>query len=177
MARVTAVFLAVACVLAAAASASIYPGKSQALMPTLKEIGFTQLVTFQPTKKPAAALAKGYKNGVVALYQKGTQKVPIQSVATVYVYSSTANARLAWNHACAKCKTQAAPAGLRLKAQAGTSAGMPVIHEVTVCANVYLDVVVQGKESALKLDTDAAKITNAVLTRATHTGLSSCSAK
>ncbi len=162
MARLAGVCILAVLVLAAGASAAIYPGTSQA---------------FKPAKKPVAALLKGYKNGVVALYAKGTTKAPVNALATVYVYSSTAAARLAWKHACSKCTTQAAPQGLKVKAEAGTSNGQPTLHTVSTCGNVYLDVIEQGSQSALKIDTDVAKITNAVLTRAIHGGLSSCSAK
>ena len=175
MRRTLAIAVA-ACLLAGTAAASPYPGSSQALMPTLKEIGFTQLVLFKPAKKPAAALANGYKNGVAALYQKGTLKVPIQAVATIYVYSSTADATVAWRHACSTCHSEAGPAGLRLKAEEGTSSGVLTLHEVTACGNVYLDVIV-GSESVAKLDNDAAKITNAVYSRAIAHGLSSCTSK
>jgi hypothetical protein len=177
MARLAGVFALVACVLAAGAAAAIFPGKSQALMPTLKEIGFTHVLAFQPAKKPPATLLQGYKNGVSALIQKGTTTSPIEAVVTAYVYSSTAAATLAWKHACAKCKTVSAPAGLRLKAEAGTSNKLPTLHEVSACGNVYLDVIEEGSESASKLDADVAKITNAVYTRAIHGGLSSCAAK
>ena len=176
MARLVAVCALTACVLAGTAAASLYPGKSQPLMPTPKEIGFTQLVLFKPAKTPTAALAKGYKNGVSALYQKGTVKVPVQAVATIYVYSSAADAKVAWQHACSQCKIASAPAGLRLKAAAGTSSGVLTLHEVTMCGNVYLDAIVGG-ESAAKLDTDAAKITNVVYARAIARGLSSCTSK
>jgi hypothetical protein len=177
MARLAGLCALAVCVLAASAGATIFPGKSQALMPTLKEIGFTHVLAFKPAKKPPATLAQGYKNGVSALVQKGTTASPTEAVVTAYVYSSTAAATLAWKHACAKCKTVSAPQGLRLKAEAGTSNNLPTLHEVSACGNVYLDVIEQGPESASKLDSDVAKITSAVYARAIHGGLSSCTAK
>ena len=177
MARLAGLFAVVACVLASAAAASIYPGTSQALLPVAKEIGFTRVLVALPAKKPVAALTRGYKNGATALYQKGTTKVPTEALATAYIYSSTANAMLAWKNACSKCKVVSAPAGFRLKAEAGTSKGQPTLHEVTACANVYLDVFEQGPTTVSKLDLDLAKITNAVYARATHGGMSSCTAK
>ena len=177
----TRVFAAVAIfaflVLAATAAAATYPGKSQALMPGQKEIGFTTLVLFKPAKKPPATLLKGYKNGVAALFEKGTKTAPVEVVVTVYVYSSTADATLAWTHACSKCKIESAPRGIRLKAEAGTSSGLPTIHEVSRCGNVYLDLLEASAESASKIDTDLATVTNAVYVRAIHGGLSSCTSK
>jgi hypothetical protein len=146
-------------------------------MPTQKEIGFPNLLVFKPAKKPAAAFFAGYKNGVSAIFEKGKTSNPIEVVITIYVYSSTADAKLAWQNSCSTCKTLSAPAGLRLKAEGGTSNKLPRLHEVTTCGNVYLDVTEQGSESAAKLDSDVAKVANAVYTRATHTGLSSCTTK
>jgi hypothetical protein len=177
VARLAGTCVLAVCVLAASAAAAIYPGKSQALMPTLKEIGFTHVLNFQPAKKPAAALAPGYKNGVSALIEKGPTTSPIEAVVTAYVYSSTAAATRAWRHACGKCRTVSAPGGLHVKAEARTSNKLPTLHEVSACGNVYLDVVEVGSESVSKLDADVAKITNAVYTRAFHGGLSSCTAK
>ena len=177
MARLTIFCAVAACVFASVAAAGIYPGKSQALMPAPKEVGFTNMLAFQPAKKPKAALSRGYKNGVVGIFQKGTTTAPTETVITAYVYTSSANALLAWKNACTKCKVVSAPAGLKLKAEAGTSNGQPTLHEITVCANVYVDVVEQGKVKTLTLDTDVAKSTNAVYQRAVHGGLSSCSAK
>ncbi len=175
--RRTLAIAVLACLLTGTAAASIYPDTSQALMPTPKEIGFTHLLAFQPAKKPSAAFAQGYKNGVSALYQKGTTKAPTEAVATAYVYSSTADAKLAWQRTCSKCKTESAPAGLRLKVEAGTRSGVLTLHEATTCGNVFLDLTEAGPQSASKLDTDVAKITNAVYTRAMAHGLSSCTAK
>jgi hypothetical protein len=159
------------------AAAKIYPGTSQALMPSQREIGFMTLVLFKPAKTPSAALRKGYKNGVGALFEKGTKTAPVNVVITVYVYSSTASATLAWTHACSKCKVESAPQGIKLKAEAGTSSGLPSLHEVSRCGNVYLDVLEAGAESVSKLDSDVATVTNAVYVRAIHGGLSSCTTK
>jgi len=48
MARLAGLCVLAACALAGTAAASIYPGKSQVLMPTQKEIGFPNLLAFQP---------------------------------------------------------------------------------------------------------------------------------
>ena len=162
---------------AAVASAAIYPGKSNALAPEAKEIGFQNVLQAVLAKKPKAPLSVGWKNGVVVIYQKGGTKTPTEAAATIYVYTSSAKAFTAWQKACAKCKTQSAPAGLKMKAEAGTSNGQLTLHEVTRCANIYLDVIEQNPGNVTTLDSDVAKITNAVFTRATHSGLSSCTAK
>jgi hypothetical protein len=177
VARVVGLCLLAACVLAVTAGAAIYPGKSQALMPTPAEVGFTHLLAFQPAKKPAAALTRGYKNGVSALLQKGTTKAPIEAVVTVYVYASTAAAKNAWQSTCSKCKIVSAPQGIRLKAEAGTLNKLPALREAAVCGNVYLDTTEEGPETAAKLASDVAKVTNGVFTRAIAHGLSSCTAK
>jgi hypothetical protein len=177
VARLVGLCLLAACALASAAAASTYPGTSKALMATPKEIGFTHLLAFRPAKKPAATLAQGYKNGVTGLFEKGPTTAPVEVAATVYVYSTSADAKLSWQHSCSKCTTVSAPQGILLKAEAGTSNKVPTLHEVTVCGNVYLDVLEEGTESAAKLDGDVAKVTDAIYSRAIHTGLSSCTTK
>src|SRR4029079_5733698 len=89
---------------AAVAAAADHPGKAQALMPTPKEIGFTQVLQFKPAKKPAAKLAGGWRSGVAAIFAKGTTKAPTEAVATIYLYSSAAAAKTAWQRACPTCK-------------------------------------------------------------------------
>jgi hypothetical protein len=177
VARVLALCALAACAFAVTAGAAIYPGKSQGLMPTPAEIGFTHLLAFKPAQKPVAALNHGYKNGVSGLFQKGTTKAPIEVVVTVYVYSSTAAAKLAWQKSCTKCTVVSAPLGIRLKAQAGTLNKLPALREVSVCGNVYLDATEEGSGTTAKLDADVAKVVNGVFGRAVAHGLSSCTAK
>src|SRR5439155_25812386 len=96
-------FAALACVFAAAAAASDYRGKAQALMPTPKEIGYSQVIEFQPAKRPAAKLARGWQSGVAAIFAKGTTKAPAEAVATIYLYANGATAKTAWQRACPSC--------------------------------------------------------------------------
>ncbi|HEY3921142.1 MAG TPA: hypothetical protein VGL76_03415 [Gaiellaceae bacterium] len=177
MTRALAAVVALSLVAAGTAAAAIYPGSAQKLAPPPSEIAFTTLVKFAKTTTPKGALAKGYKQGVAAFYEKGTAKKPVEAVATIYVYSSAAATKAAWTSSCAKCKVEKAPAGLRLKAEAGTNSGLPALHEITTCSNVYLDVLEISSEKAAAIDNDVVKITNAVLVRALHSGLSSCTAK
>jgi hypothetical protein len=177
MTRALAAVVAVSLVATGAAAASIYPGTAQKLAPPQNEIGFTTVVSFQKAKTPKGALAKGYKQGVAALYEKGTAKKPVEAVATIYVYKSAAAATAAWKVSCAKCKVEKAPSGLRLKAEAGTNNGLPTLNEVTACSNVLLDVIESSTEKASAIDSDVIKITNAVYSRALASGLSACTAK
>jgi len=177
MKRALALVVALSLVSAGTAAAAIYPGSAQKLAPTQQEIAFTTLVSFQKAKTPKGALAKGYKQGVAGLYEKGTAKKPVEALVTIYVYSSAAAAKAAWTASCAKCKVEKAPAGLVLKAEAGTNSGLPALHEITACSNVYLDVLEISSEKAATIDSDVVKITNEVYVRALHQGLSSCTAK
>ena len=166
-----------ACLLTGTAAASIYPGTSQALMPTQKEIGFPNLLAFKPAKKPAALFLTGYKNGVSAIFEKGKASNPIEVVITVYVYSNAADAKLAWQHACSTCKTQPTLKGISLKVAAGKSNGVLTVEEVTTCGNVWLEVFAAGPEAAAKLGADAGGISAKVYDRAIAHGLSSCTSK
>ena len=177
MRRTLAAVVALALVTAGTAAAAIYPGTAQKLAPTPQEIGFAVIVSFQKAKTPAGALAKGYRQGVAGLYEKGTAKKPAEAVATIYVYSSAAAAKAAWTASCAKCKVEKAPGGLTLKAEAGTNSGLLTLHEVTTCSNVYLDVIESSAETAKVIDNDVVTITNQVYVRALHQGLSACTAK
>ena len=174
MARLTCAFLAVAlaCALAATASAADYHGKSQALMPTPKEIGFTQLIQFRRAKKPAAPLARGFKEGVAALYAKGTAKAPVEAAATVYVYATPAAAKTAWLRACPACP-HVLVKGVQMRYQARRVNGTTAFQDFTVCRNVYVNAVTAG-EPAAKLAADAGTIAGAVYRRAAHFGMSRC---
>jgi len=119
----------------------------------------------------------GYKNGVSAIFEKGKTSNPIEVVITIYVYSSTADAKLAWQHACSTCKTEPTVKGILLKAAPGTSKGVLTVEEVTTCGNVWVEVFGAGPESAAKLGADAGVITASVYDRAIAHGLSSCTAK
>ena len=163
--------------LAGAAAASPYPGSSQALMPTQKEIGFPNLLAFKPAKKPAATFLQGYKNGVSAVFERGKTSNPTEVVITIYVYSSRADAKLAWQHACSTCATQPAVRGISLKVVVGKSHGVPTVEEVTSCGNVWVETFVAGPESAAKLGAAAGGIPAKVYDRAVAHGLSSCTAK
>src|SRR5689334_23692785 len=105
MARIgsLAVVTVLSCVFAAGAAARDYHGKAQALMPTPKEIGFSQVLQFKPAKKPTSNLKSGWQAGVAAIYAKGKAKSPVEAVATVYVYSGAPAAKTALQHACPNC--------------------------------------------------------------------------
>jgi hypothetical protein len=175
--RHTLAIAVAACLLTGTAAASPYPGSSQALMPTQKEIGFPNLLAFKPAKKPAATFLTGYENGVSAIFEKGKTSNPIEVVITVYVYSNSADAKLAWQHACSACKTEPTLKGISLKVAAGKSNGVLTVEEVTTCGNVWLEVFAAGPESAAKLGADAGGITAKVYDRAIAHGLSSCTSK
>jgi hypothetical protein len=172
--RVSAISLAVllACAFAATASAADYRGKAQALMPTPKEIGFTQLIQFRRAKKPTTKLAQGFKEGVAALYVKGTAKAPVEAAATVYVYATPAAAKAAWRRACAACP-HVLVKGVQMRYQARRVNGTTAFQDFTVCRNVFVNAVTAG-EPATKLATDAGTIAGAVYRRAQHFGMSRC---
>ena len=173
----TIVVLAVAGALAGPAAAADYSGKAQALAPLLKEIGYTHLLRFQPAKAPPAALATGYKEGVAAIYHKGTTKAPIEAVATIYVYATAAAAKLAWQHACPTCTGHVVTQGVQMKFVGVTQAGVLTFTNVTTCRNIYVAVVTAGSESASKLANDAGSIAGRTYVRAIHSGMSACTAK
>ena len=176
MRRTLAIAVA-ACLLAGTAAASPYPGSSQALMPTQKEIGFPNLLAFKPAKKPVATFLQGYKNGVSAIFERGKTSNPTEVVITIYVYSSTADAKLAWQHACSTCTTQRAVKGISLKVAVWKTNGVPTVEEVTSCGNVWVETFVAGPESAAKLGAAAGGIPAKVYDRAIARGLSSCTSK
>jgi hypothetical protein len=158
---------------AAVAAAADYHGKAQALMPTPKEIGFSQVIQFQPAKKPAAKLAGGWQSGVAAIFAKGTTKAPTDAVATIYLYSSAAAAKTAWQRACPSCK-HVLVQGVQLRYQSGTANGVPTFRNYTVCHNVYASVVTEGSESPSTLANDAGAIAGWVYKRALGMGMSAC---
>jgi hypothetical protein len=160
------------CAFAAPAAAGDYQGKAQALMPTPKEIGYTQLLQFRRAKKPAAKLAQGFKEGVAAVYAKGTAKAPVEAAATVYVYATPAAAKTAWQRACAGCP-HVLVHGVQMRYQARKVNGTVAFENFTVCRNVYVNAVTAG-EPAMKLANDAGTIAGAVYRRATHFGMSRC---
>jgi hypothetical protein len=162
-----------ACVFAATAAARDYHGQARALMPTPKEVGYTQLLQFRPAKKPAAKLAQGWQAGVAAIYAKGTTKAPIEAAATVYVYTSAAVASTALQHACPKCSHTRAK-GIQMRFEANTANGTTIVQTFMTCHNVYANVLTTGSETATKLATDAGVIGLAVYRRATHFGMSAC---
>ena len=167
------VVAAVACVAASPAAAGDYRGQIRALMPTPKEFGFTQLLAFKPAKKPAAALRKGWKGGVAAIYAKGTRKAPVEAAATVYVYAKPADAKNASRHACANCPHTVAN-GIQMRYAATKSNGTVTVQTFMVCRNVYANAVTTGAEPATELARDAGALGLAVLNRAVHFGMTAC---
>jgi hypothetical protein len=174
VARLTTIFLPalLACALAATAAAANYPGKAQALMPTPKEIGFTQLLQFHRAKKPTGKLGQGFKEGVAALYARGTAKAPVEAAATVYVYATPAAAKTAWQRACTRCP-HVLVKGVQMRYQARKVNGTLAFQNFTVCRNVFVNAVTAG-EPAEKLANDAGTIAGAVYRRAAHFGMSRC---
>jgi hypothetical protein len=164
---------ALACVFVAVATASDYRGKAQALMPTPKEIGYSQVIEFRPAKRPAAKLAQGWQSGVAAIFAKGTTKAPTEAVATIYLYASGAAARTAWQRACPTC-AHVLVKGVRMRYQAGRANGTLSFRNYTVCHNVYASVVTAGSESSSKLANDAGTIAGWVYKRAMGMGMSAC---
>lgn len=162
-----------ACVFVSSAAAADYRGIARALMPTPKEIGFTQLIQFTKANKPSGALARGFRAGVAAIYQKGTAKTPVQAAATVYVYATATAAKTAWQQTCVKCPHLVAK-GIQMRFAASKSSGTSVVQTFTICRNVYVNAVTQGPETTTKLATDAGAISLAVYRRATHFGMSAC---
>ena len=165
-----------ACALAGGAFAAAgkdYSGTSQKLAPTVKEIAFTSVVAFQRAKKPAAAEARGFKDGVVAFYQKGTQKKPVQAVMTIYVYANTADAKLAYNHSCSACLTHNVTHGIALKSGTSTKSGTTTLTLDTTCRNIFISVAIAG-EALKALNNDAGVIAGRVYNRAIGMGMSAC---
>jgi hypothetical protein len=159
-----------ACVFAAVATARDYPGKAQALMPTPKEIGYSQVIEFRPAKRPAATLAQGWQSGVAAIFAKGATA---EAVATIFLYSNNAAATTAWRHACPTC-AHVLVKGVQMRYQAGSANGAPAFRNYTVCHNVYASVVTVGSESAAKLANDAGTIAGWIYKRAMGMGMSAC---
>lgn len=162
-----------ACVFAAVATASDYRGKAQALMPTPKEIGYSQVIEFRPAKRPAAKLAQGWQSGVAAIFAKGTTKAPTEAVATIFLYTNAASAKTAWRRACRTC-AHVLVKGVQMRYEAARANGTPAFRNFTVCHNVYASVVTAGTESASKLATDAGTIAGWVYKRAMGMGMSAC---
>jgi hypothetical protein len=166
-------FAGLACVFAAGATASDYRGKAQALMPTPKEIGYSQVIEFRPATRPAAKLAQGWQSGVAAIFAKGTSQAPTEAVATIFLYSNAAAAKTAWRQACPTC-AHVLVKGVQMRYQAGRANGTPTFRNFTVCHNVYASVVTAGSESASKIATDAGTIAGWVYKRAMGMGMSAC---
>ena len=174
---------AVAGVFAAAAAAGDYNGQLRALMPTPKEVGFTQLIRDahlrgyaqapRHAKKPAANLAHGFKGGVAAIYAKGTAKSPVEAAATVYLYATDAEAKTAWQRACPSC-SHVLVKGVQMRYEERKVNGAVTFRSVTFCRNVWAAVIAAGPEATTKLANDVGVISGAVYRRATHFGMSAC---
>jgi len=158
----------------ALAATGDYPGTSQALAPTPGEIAFTSVVSFKPAKKPTGALAKGFKNGVVAFYQKGNAANPVQAITTIYVYKTAADAKHGYASTCgAACPSHDAYKGIETKAGTVKQSGATTLHFATTCRNVLVSIVAAG-ETVKALSTDAVTIGRWVLKRALGMGMSPC---
>ena len=158
---------------AVAAAGKDYPGTSKKLAPTLSEIGFSSLISFKPAKTPVAAEAKGFRNGAVAFYQKGTLKKPIQTIVTIYVYSSAAAAKVAYTHSCSTCVTPLTTHGIVIKAGSSTANGITTLTLVSNCRNVYVAIAI-ADEALKALYNDAGMIAGQVYNRAIGQGMSAC---
>jgi hypothetical protein len=165
--------VAVACVLAGTAAAADYHNTAQALMPTPNEVRFTQVLQFKKAKQPAAKLARGWRSGVAALFQKGTAKAATQAAITAFIYASAADAKTAWLNACPKCPHMLI-SGIQVRYEAGKQNGLGVVELFTACHNVYSNIVTEGSESQTKLVGDAELIGLAIYKRANHFGMSAC---
>ena len=165
---------ALACLLAAGAAAADYRNSAQALMPTPQQVGFAQVLGFKRAKKPVAKLARGWKSGVAAIFQKGTTKAPIEAAITASIYATAADSKTAWVNACPTCQ-HLRLRGIQLRyAAVKTTAGLDVIELFTTCHNVYTAVVTEGSESRTKLVGDAELIGFGIYKRAVHFGMSAC---
>jgi hypothetical protein len=158
---------------AGAAAAGDYHGQVRALMPTPKEVGFTQLIEFRQAKKPAADLAHGFEGGVAAIYAKGTAKSPVEAAATVYVYATDAEAKSAWQRACPSC-SHVLVKGVQMRYEERKVNGAITFRSVTFCRNIWAAVIAAGPEAATKLANDVGVISGAVYRRAAHFGMSAC---
>lgn len=175
MARMTLLAAAgAACVFAAAALGGDYKNTAQALMPTPQQVRFAQVLEFKKAKKPAAKLAKGWKSGVAAIFQKGTSKAPVDAAITAFIYATAADASTAWTKACPKCPHMKV-SGVQIRYIAGkSSSGIPVVQLFGACRNVYTTVVTEGSETQTKLVGDAELIVFGIYKRANHFGMSAC---
>jgi hypothetical protein len=172
--RCLLVVVTLACVVAATAAAADYRNTAQALMPTPQQVQFTQVLQFKRGKKPVAKLARGWKSGVAAIFEKGPTKAPVEAAITASIYASAADARTAWTNACPKCP-HLRLRGIQVRYEAvKTNAGLDVVELFTACHNVYTAVVTEGSESRTKLVGDAELIGFAIYKRAVHFGMSAC---
>jgi hypothetical protein len=162
-----------ACVLAGAAAAGDYHNTAQALMPTPQQVSFAQVIEFKKAKQPAAKLARGWKSGVAAIFEKGTTKAPVEAAITAFIYASAADAKTAWLNACPKCAHMLVN-GIQFRYAAGKQNGLELVELFTACRNVYTNVVTEGSESQTKLVGDAELIGFAIYKRANHFGMSAC---
>jgi hypothetical protein len=165
---------AAACALAGVAAAADYRKTAQALMPTPQQVNFAQVLEFKKAKRPSAKLAKRWKSGVAAIFEKGTAKAPVEAAITAFIYASAADSSSAWASACAKCP-HTKVGGVQVRYAAGkTSGGLEVVQLFGTCHNVYTSVVTEGSEAQKKLVADAELIVFAVYKRAQHFGMSAC---
>jgi hypothetical protein len=166
---------AAACTLAAGAAGGDYKNTAQALMPTPQQVKFAQVLEFKRAKKPAAKLAKGWKSGVAAIFQKGkTTKTAVDAAITAFIYASAADATTAWTNACPKCPHMKV-SGIQVRYIAGkSSSGIPIVQLFGTCHNVYTTVVTEGSETQTKLVGDAELIVFGIYKRANHFGMSAC---
>ena len=162
--------------LTGAADAALYPGKSQGLAPAVKEIGFANVLAFQPANKPAVALRSGTRTASPRFTRRAERRRHGGDRDDLRLHElGEGNPRLA---EILREVQEAVGSGRHPVEGGGGNEQRPAdAPRVTACGNVYLDVVEQNPGSVTGIDTDVAKINNAVFSRATARGLTSCSAK
>jgi hypothetical protein len=159
---------------AAAAVDAGFPGTARQVTPTQGELGYQALTGSAPAARPTADKRRGFESGWQASYLKGTVAAPVQAVVLVYVYRTTADARLAYAHSCKGCREETVE-GVRLKFQLrNPNAGNRTIVDVATCRNLYAAIVVGGKKTAQALGLEAGSIAGAIFRKAIARGMTPC---
>lgn len=165
------------CLLAAVAlAAGEYKGNARAIALTPKEAGYKALMQSVPASRPAADKRQGYRSGWQATYLKGTVARPLQALALVYVYRTPADALRAWNRSCGPCPEGVVTQGVRMKYQLRTSGGERTLINVAQCRNVYVALVLSGKQQGPELAREAGALVGGVYRKAAARGMAACEA-
>jgi hypothetical protein len=159
---------------AAAGSRGNYAGAAKDIALTAAQAKYAALTANGTPAKPSADKRHGYRSGWQIAYLKGTPAKPVTALAVIYVYATTADAKLAYASACKDCSGTFRTEGVSQKFQAITNGSTPGVIDIATCRNIYVAVVVSGKLGSSALAQAAGALAGGVYAKAMAGGMAPC---